>query len=151
MTDGDLNSSKAKSTGAQGGRGTGWLKTVPLPSSSSGGLPAEVGMEADDESEPSSGDMLSSGGSHQRPTAEGGGLYPGTCHLTGQMLGFRFMVSGFMVHAEEGGPAPQPQQGGGVRWEACAAPAGPLHVCGEKRGVIPVGTKQQSQQPKSHR
>lgn len=25
-------------------------------------------------------------------------------HLTGQTLGFRFMVSLFMVHAEEGGP-----------------------------------------------
>lgn len=35
--DKDLDSSKAKSTGAQGGCGTERLKTTPLPSSSSGG------------------------------------------------------------------------------------------------------------------
>lgn len=91
------------------------------------------------------------GGSHQRHAAEEGGLYPGTCHLTGQMLGFTFMVSLFLVHAEEGDPVPWPRWGGEVRRDACAAPVGPLRVCGEKRGVIPAGTKQQSQQPKSRR
>lgn len=77
----------------------------------------------------------------RRPTE--GGLY------TGQMLGFKSMVSLFLVHAEEGGPAPWPRQGGVM--DACAALAGLSCVCGEKRGVIPAGTKQQSQQPKSRR
>lgn len=126
MADGDFNSSEAKSTSAQRGCGTEQLKTAPLPSSSSGGLPAEVGMEADDESEPNSGDVPGSGGSHQRHAAEEGGRYPGTCHLTGQVLGFRFMVSLFLVHAEEGGPVPGPGGVGGFngmlarrRWDRC--------------------------------
>lgn len=108
-------------------------------------------MEANDESKPNSGDVLGGGGSQQLHAAEEGGLYPGMHHLAGRMLGFRFMVSLFLVHAEEGGPVPRPRWGRGVRWDACAAPAGPLRVCGEKRGVIPAGTKQQSQQPKSRR
>lgn len=42
------------------------------------------------------------GGSHQRHAAEEGGLYPGTCHLTGQMLGFTFMVSLFLFMQRKG-------------------------------------------------
>lgn len=52
------------------------------------------------------------GGPQQLQAAEEGGLHPGMHHLTGQMLGFRFMVSLFLVHAEEGGPVPQPRWGG---------------------------------------
>lgn len=55
----------------------------------------------------------------RRPTDDEGGLY------TGQMLGLKFMVSLFLVHAEEGGPAPRPRQGGGfdgvlvLHWRGC--------------------------------
>lgn len=77
-------------------------KLPPLPSSSlEGGLPAEVAMKADDESELSSEDVPGSGGVPSKPCSRGGGLYPGTCHLTSQMLGFRFADSLFLVHAEE--------------------------------------------------
>lgn len=91
--DRDLDSSKAKSTSTQGGCSRERLKTAPL---FLGGLPAEVGMEVDDESESSSGDVLGSEEAHQRYAANEGGLY----------TGFRFMVSVFLVHAEGGGPAP---------------------------------------------
>jgi len=43
VADGDLNSSKAISTGAQGGCSTEQLKTAPLPSSSSGGSQQRLG------------------------------------------------------------------------------------------------------------
>lgn len=92
-TDRDLDSSKAKSTSTQGGCSRERLKTAPH---FLGGLPAQVGMEVDDESEPSSGDVLGSEEAHQRYAANEGGLY----------TGFRFMVSIFLVHAEGGGPAP---------------------------------------------
>lgn len=39
-------------------------------------------------------------GAHRRYAADERSLY------TGQMLGVKFMVSLFLVHAEEGGPAP---------------------------------------------
>lgn len=97
VADGDLESSKAKSTSTQGGCSRERLKTALL---FLGGLPAEVGMEVDDESEASSGDVLGSEGAHRHYAADEGGLY------TGQMLGVKFMVSLFLVHAEEGGPAP---------------------------------------------
>lgn len=77
-------------------------------------------MEADDESEPNSGDVPGSGRSHQHHAAEEGGLYPSMCHLTGQMLKFRFMVSLFLVHAEEGaqchGPSRMRGFGGMLVW-----------------------------------
>lgn len=95
--DGDLDSSKAKSTSTQGDLQQREAQNCPL---FLGGLPAEVGTEMDDESEPSSGDVLGSEEAHRRYAADEGGLY------TGQMLGFKFMVSLFLVHAEEGGPAP---------------------------------------------
>lgn len=116
--DRDLDSSKAKSTSTQGGCSRERLKTAPL---FLGGLPAEVGMEVDDESEPSSGDVLGSEEAHQCYAANERGLY------TGQMLGLKFMVSIFLVHAEGGGPAPRPQQGGGLM--GCLCCTGGAVVC----------------------
>lgn len=76
-----------------------------------GELPAEAGMEADDESYPSPRDVPGCGavGGPEMPCSPGGG---GFCPGRRQMLRFRFAVSLVFVHAEEGGPAGG--DGGGV-------------------------------------
>lgn len=81
----------------------------PLP----WGVLAEVRMEADDESKPKSGGVLS-GEEPQHHAAGGGGLYPSTHHLASWMLGFRFMVSLLLVHAEEGTQLSGPGGMGGL-------------------------------------
>lgn len=81
----------------------------------------------------SSGDVWGGGGSHQHHTAEQGGFYPSTRYLVGQILRFMFMVSLFLVHAEEGGPALRPQRGGGFN--------GMLVQCWQGRRVCAVRSK----------
>lgn len=137
--DRDLDSSKAKSTSTQGGCSREQLKTAPL---FLGGLPAGVGMEVDDEPEPSSGDVLSEEATNAVQPMRGA-CTPARClGLSSWFLLFWFM--------QRKGPSAVTPAGWGLM-DACAALAGLSSVCGEKRGVIPAGTKQQSQQPKSRR
>lgn len=139
--DGDLDSSKAKSTSTQGECSREQLKTVP---SSLEGFQQRWGQRW----------MMSLSPVQEmcwvvrRPT-DAVQLMRGACTLA-RCFGFSswFLFSWFMQR--KGAQRHDPGRVG-IGWDVCAALAGLSCVCGEKRGVIPAGTKQQSQQPKSRR
>lgn len=143
----DLDSSKAKSTGTwQGAAARGGSKLPPrppLPRGAPSGGRDGGGRRVLSQSKGRAG-LRGRGGARNamQPGVGGRGFCPGRR----QMLRFRFAVSLVLVHAEERGARRVGTAVGCLR-----APAGPLGVCGEKRGVVPAGTKQQSQQPKSRR
>lgn len=129
-----------------GGCGTGWLQAAPAPSSSSGSSQRRQGWRRTTSPIPVQGPCRAAGLWGARNAMQPGVGGRGFCPGRRQMLRFRFAVSLVLVHAEERGARRVGTAVGCLR-----APAGPLGVCGEKRGVVPAGTKQQSQQPKSRR